>query len=548
MQLFSYIRDFGSASLEILWLPLLLWTLMGLLLLALMKYTENRYSAFQYHGHIALLVALPAGILFSSLNSWLSTLISEGSNFAAKFIVIQSPVTVSGATSATSFNWLEPAFMTGTLTLLLVFASLILLLRVAINYMALARFANELDKEILTDHPGISSSTLKLVHQLNINTYIAFSDEVEVPFTFRNNHPVIVIPNDLQYGDTEKLNMVIRHELMHIKQRDYLVNGLGMAVKALFWFHPLVHKLFDGFKQYREISCDARVLADSRISRKNYAHLLYELASKKTFKNLSAVSMAVNSSNLKKRIRIMTNQNSQPNLFKTSFYSMLVTSLLVAGIMGCSDLQDTGVTNKDIESAQSALAENDSAIHPLYVVDGEIVDTNKYKEQISRIKPEYIKSIDVLKGEKALNKYGEQGKNGVIEFELTDREKAFDDLLAVAPEKPKESFDPKEDFYVVVEEMPELKGGLENLYKNVEYPETAKRAGIEGRVILQFIVNKQGEVENPKIVRGIGGGADEEALRVVQETQFTPGLQDGKPVRVQYSLPVVFKLQKETTD
>jgi len=56
-------------------------------------------------------------------------------------------------------------------------------------------------------------------------------------------------------------------------------------------------------------------------------------------------------------------------------------------------------------------------------------------------------------------------------------------------------------------------------------------------------VNERGEVENPVIIRGIGGGADEEALRVVREAKFRPGLQRGRPVRVQFSLPIVFKLQ-----
>jgi len=548
MQLFSTISDLGSLSLDILWLPLLLWTTMGLLLISLMKYSENTYSSFQYHGRIALLFALPAGILFSSLNNWLESLVTAGSNFTAKFIVIQSPVSVSGNGAANSFNWLEPTFITGLVTLLLVLGSLILLLRVVFNYITLTRFAGNLNKKELSDHPGVSYSNLHLTHKLNTSIDIAFSDEIEVPFTFGNSRPVIVIPGQLQNEDSTKINMVIRHELMHIRQRDYLVNAFGMVIRALFWFHPLVHKIFNGFKQYREISCDAMVLTDSGISRKSYARLLFELAPKKTFKNLSAVSMAVDSSNLKKRIQIMTNQENKPNLFKTSFYSMLATALLVAGIMGCSDLQDSGITNKDIESAQSTMADGNSAVHPLYVLDGEVLDTEEYKEKVSRIKPEYIKSVNVLKGDKAIAKYGEEGISGVIEFQLTDREKAMSDLREAAPINSKTSFNPKEDYYIVADEMPKVVGGMTNLMGKVNYPEEAIQAGVEGRVVVQFIVTEEGQVENAKVVRGIGAGADEEALRVVKETEFTPGLQDGKPVRVQYSLPVIFKLQKDTAD
>lgn len=114
--------------------------------------------------------------------------------------------------------------------------------------------------------------------------------------------------------------------------------------------------------------------------------------------------------------------------------------------------------------------------------------------------------------------------------------------LSMPPPPPQEE-DEEEDFFVVVEDMPELIGGLAELQRQIRYPEMARRAGIEGRVYIQFIVNEQGEVEDPVVTRGIGGGADEEALRVVKQAQFRPGLQRGRPVRVQYSLPIVFRLQ-----
>lgn len=118
----------------------------------------------------------------------------------------------------------------------------------------------------------------------------------------------------------------------------------------------------------------------------------------------------------------------------------------------------------------------------------------------------------------------------------------LDDRLDMPP-PPQEEEEPEEDFFVVVEEMPELIGGLASIQNEIEYPEMARRAGIEGRVYVQFIVNERGEVENPRVIRGIGGGADEEALRAVSNAKFRPGMQRGRPVRVQYSLPVVFRLQ-----
>jgi periplasmic protein TonB len=115
--------------------------------------------------------------------------------------------------------------------------------------------------------------------------------------------------------------------------------------------------------------------------------------------------------------------------------------------------------------------------------------------------------------------------------------------LQLPPRPVQEEEEPEEDFFVVVEQMPELIGGLSQLQRQVRYPEMARRAGIEGRVYVQFIVNERGEVEDPKVIRGIGGGADEEALRVVSQARFTPGMQRGRPVRVQYMLPIFFRLQ-----
>ncbi len=132
----------------------------------------------------------------------------------------------------------------------------------------------------------------------------------------------------------------------------------------------------------------------------------------------------------------------------------------------------------------------------------------------------------------------------VLEDQVLDLDAELDlDAPLDMPPPPPDQEDDEEDFFVVVENMPELIGGLAGLQKQVRYPEMARKAGIEGRVIIQFIVNEDGNVEDPRVVRGIGGGCDEEAMRAVKKAQFQPGRQRGKPVRVQYSLPIVFKLQ-----
>lgn len=117
----------------------------------------------------------------------------------------------------------------------------------------------------------------------------------------------------------------------------------------------------------------------------------------------------------------------------------------------------------------------------------------------------------------------------------------------VAPEVEEEEIEEAEIF-TVVEEMPEFPGGMaklaEYLAKNIKYPQLARESGIQGRVFINFVVENDGSVTNVKVMRSLGGGCDEEAVRVVKSMpKWKPGKQRGKPVRVSYNLPVNFKLQ-----
>jgi protein TonB len=114
---------------------------------------------------------------------------------------------------------------------------------------------------------------------------------------------------------------------------------------------------------------------------------------------------------------------------------------------------------------------------------------------------------------------------------------------AAGPKEEAKVEEPEPEIFVIVEEMPELMGGLASIQSKINYPEIAKKAGVEGRVIVQFVVNEQGKVTDPVVVRGIGAGCDEEAIRAVQQAEFKPGKQRGKPVRVKMSLPITFKLR-----
>jgi len=113
-----------------------------------------------------------------------------------------------------------------------------------------------------------------------------------------------------------------------------------------------------------------------------------------------------------------------------------------------------------------------------------------------------------------------------------------------AVEEPKEEVD---EIFTIVEESAAPKGGMAAFYKYVgdkmKYPPQARRMGIDGKVFVEFVINKDGSISDVKAVKGIGAGCDEEAVRVVQGApSWTPGKQRGKPVKQRMVLPITFKL------
>ena len=95
----------------------------------------------------------------------------------------------------------------------------------------------------------------------------------------------------------------------------------------------------------------------------------------------------------------------------------------------------------------------------------------------------------------------------------------------------------------VVETQPELIGGLPALQARVEYPEFARRARIEGQVVVQFVVDERGNVVDPVVLRSPNDLLSEAALKAVRESRFTPGQQRGRPVKVRFAVPVTFRLR-----
>ena len=125
---------------------------------------------------------------------------------------------------------------------------------------------------------------------------------------------------------------------------------------------------------------------------------------------------------------------------------------------------------------------------------------------------------------------------------VNEEDPKVEEEISVPPPKAVIEETEESTFFVAVEEMPQPIGGLQGIQEKISYPEIAKRAGVEGKVFIKAFVDETGTVVNAEVVKGIGGGCDEAALEAILQTKFTPGKQRGKPIKVQVTVPVVFKL------
>ncbi len=226
----------------------------------------------------------------------------------------------------------------------------------------------------------------------------------------------------------------------------------------------------------------------------------------------------------------------------------------------------------------------------LYILN----DKKATADEVKNIFPQHIESIEVFKSDQAIKLYGDEGKHGVIKvntkthYIVDDKETTKDKvdqldpdeiatmdivkygtengivkirLKSKVPPPPPPLMVPSAidglealsnvEPYKLVEVMPTFPGGesglLKYLSQNIKYPNLAKEAGIQGRVILQFVVETNGTISRTKLIRGIGGGCDEESIRVINSINYTrlrwsPGMHDGVAVPVLITFPIFFKL------
>ena len=568
--LYSALYKLGSISFDGFWFPVVIWTIVTTLVLFSLRLFTKTNPLYQYHIRVATIFALPIGFISTVIVQIIPNLIIDSSSFSSAVIVIENPIyeihTYGNSIESAHLNWFNTNILIGGFTFLAIIGAFIPIGKLINSFLKLRNLRKSLHPTTLNDFNNSLIDT---------SVDIAFHDHQLVPFTFGWKNPIIVLPSFLK-EDSARLNMAIKHELVHIRRGDYLVQLFISVISSLFWFHPIITITNNQIVQFREISCDQEVLNTSSIKPKEYAAMLLDLIPLQPGFGRFSVNMAVNQSTLKQRIETMKYHKLNKASYTRSFLLFLGIILIIVAPIACSDLQSPEVlSEEEILNEQLTLQNFTVSINGKDVmktsgngavkapgIGGLTISPENYGTFVLAIRP-FEGAIDAgnIDGNTATFKVNEldvtvrsatpilknhQKSNIWIKHDANHKLKskfyAITDPTAKLPEI--ESITPVDDeIFIVVESMPQLIGGQSAIQSKIEYPEEAKRIGIEGRVTVQFIVNENGDVLNPKVIRGIGGGCDEEALRVVRDAKFEPGIQRGKKVRTQLSMPILFKLR-----
>ena len=359
---------------------------------------------------------------------------------------------------------------------------------------------------------------------------LVYSTEVKAPFSFMR---CLFWPAELEDENLEREYM-LRHEETHILQYHTLDVLFSEIIKAICWFNPLAYRYSQALRDVHEYLADAAVLQNA--NRKQYGHLLIR-------QSLSGPSIALvnhfSTSQLKKRIHMMMRK-------KTQGRAQLRYALSLPLLVGLGFL----FAQINIEAQVPTTSQNSTLPPPPPMMAPGTVEKGKAEAPYSSMSKEVIirrDSTPKVFEERVVQDFplnsSQPQKQVVTGYPFMAN--SANEVVIVGFSTKRDSI-PGEVFKVV-EKMPEYPNGsgelLKFLAQNIRYPETAKKENIQGMVVVQFIIGKDGTIIDPHVVHGIGGGANEEALRVVKMMpKWKPGSQKGQAVNVQFNLPIRFML------
>ena len=344
-------------------------------------------------------------------------------------------------------------------------------------------------REKVSDYVVTVVKAVLIVHERDIS-----------PFSWMRY--IVISQKDLHENGRE----ILTHELAHIRNRHSW--DLFAADICIFfqWFNPAAWLLKQELQNIHEYEADETVINEG-VDARQYQLLLIKKA---VGTRLYSMANSFNHSKLKKRITMMLKEKSSPWARLKYLYVLPVAAIAVTAF------------------ARPEVSETVEEISAVKVNDLTAIVETKVAESSGQLLPAQSVPKDSV---------NRKSKVAVQQM----------DELVVVGYASKDSVKDREPVFNVVEQMPSFPGGMEALMqylaKNMRYPVEAQKNKVQGRVVVGFIVSKDGDIKKAHILRGVDPELDAEAIRVIESMpRWMPGMQRGKAVAVSYTLPVMFRL------
>lgn len=375
--------------------------------------------------------------------------------------------------------------------------------------------------------------------------------------------------------DLQKHEVVMEHEYVHIKQLHSADVILFEVIAVLCWFNPVVYFYKKSVKHIHEFIADD-IASKLEASKADYAMLLFSQQFGLNPHQLT--NQFIDKSTLKRRIEMLHKPRSRKiALLKYGFTAPLFALMLVIASASIAK-------NKDIKKVEKIVASTaempitELSILPIKEILSEKETPVKGKVTAAEDRKPLAGVAIVVKGKNMGTTTDVDGNYMInasstdeliftfVGFEtstvpVTDKKEINISLkskdasrpvalseVVVAGIKPTINYE-SEEIFTTVEEQPSFPDGIKNMYqyiaRNLRYPEPARRANVQGKVFVKFIVRKDGSVSDLQVLKGIGFGCDEETVRVLGSMpKWNAGKQNGRPVSVYFTMPVSFVLEE----
>ena len=547
----SWLADLGRASVAALWVPVVAWSVVALAADATLR-LGRAGAALALPVRGAVLAALPLAVVVPALLAVVAPEAALSVSALVPGVVWLPDVAVGGVGPVADAG---PPLLDVLLGLAVVAVGLVGAVGVVRLFHAFAAVGRARRASLPSgeaERAAVEAARQRLGVARAVD--VAEAPPGAAPFTVGWRRPLVALPSGL---DDDAREVAAVHEMAHVRRADFAWHAAQRAVAAVFGAHPLVRALGRGLDLDRERAADAVVLDACPGKRRAYADLLFSYAALPA--PALALGAARGSSSLKSRIDAMTHPLSPDHARRLSHLGRLaalaVLALTVVGTAAMSPAAPSRALSASAPAEADSLtrlidrvdfgagpdggdrltvllspeATHDDAVGILDIVDAGEAGTHPALMEVRYEGGAVRRDVRLAEGRTELGRFSVSPGSS---------------LSGAATRR-----DTTDEVYEIADEQPELIGGLEDIQERLAYPELQRRAGVEGRTVLQFVVETDGSVGDIQVIQSAGNdGLDRAAIAAVRPSRFEPGRVDGEPVRVRFALPITFRLPDDGED